>query len=325
VGNVGTAVVRRLGADGTARIVAGVEGLPKGFTSDGRIPLAYPRGLDVAPDGTLYIADNGALLRVPPGGAAEVVAARDTKVGLLNSVTFTGVRRLPDGRLVARGLGQQKEMVLQQDAPGGPWRVALSEATRWGNPWNISMHAWDVASDGTIVVSRHVPKAQSADNDAEVYRLKPGEAEASVLVPVSAGLNEIARLVFAPDGTLHLRGRKAWGDPDKTHHFIVAEDGTLSAAPAGVLAAEARDAQGRLYEGDASAYTLGNYGDRRIRRQAPGQPAEVVAGQGSGLLGGATLDDSIGWAEDLRFDAAGNLYVRDVLRRQVRRIPRERL
>jgi hypothetical protein len=323
--NLGTAVVRRIGPGGAPTIVAGVDGLPRGFTSDGRIPLAYPKGLDVAPDGTLFIADNGALLRVPPGGAAELLAAKDTSVGFLNPVAFTGVRRLPDGRLVARGLGRQKEMILRQDAVGGPWRVVISETTRWGNPWNVSMHAWDVAADGTVVVSRHVLNTTSNEMEVQVYRLKPGEAEATVLVPVSAGLNDIGRLLFAPDGRLHLRGRKDWGDPDKTTHFLVGEDGALSAAPTGVLAAEARDAQGRLYEGDASGYALGNYGDRRIRRQAPGQPAEVVAGQGSGLLGGATLDDSIGWAEDLRFDAAGNLYVRDVLRRQVRRIPRERL
>jgi len=323
--NLGTAVVRRLGPGGARTLVAGVDGLPRGFTSDGRIPLAYPKGLDVAPDGTLYLADNGALLRVPPGGAPELLAAKDTVVGFLTPVAFTGVRLLPDGRLVARGLARQRELILRQATPGGAWQVVFSETTTWGNPWNVSMHAWDVAPDGTIVVSRHVYNTTANAMEVQVYRLKPGEAEASVLVPASAGLDDIGRLVFAPDGTLHLRGRKDWGDPDKTTHFIVATDGTLSAAPAGVLAAEAKDAQGRLYEGDASGYALGNYGDRRIRRQAPGQPAEVVAGQGTALLGGNTLDDSIGWAEDLRFDAAGNLYVRDVLRRQVRRIPRERL
>ena len=137
-------------------------------------------------------------------------------------------------------------------------------------------------------------------------------------MPLAAGFDEIAKLTFAPDGTLWMRARK--GIQAKPGRYRIADDGTVTEAPADALAPEAEDATGRLYEGDAPTFSLGNYGDRHIRRSTAGGAPEVVAGAGSGLLGGATLDDSIGWAEDLRFDAAGNLYVRDVLRRQVRRI-----
>jgi hypothetical protein len=105
----------------------------------------------------------------------------------------------------------------------------------------------------------------------------------------------------------------------------VDDAGKLTPVPDGTLVGEARDLAGRVYEGDASTFTGGNFGDRHIRRQASGGAVEAIAGKGAPLLGGTTLDDSIGWAEDLRFDGAGNLYVRDVLRRQVRRIPKERL
>ncbi|MEB3198376.1 MAG: hypothetical protein VKP62_14345 [Candidatus Sericytochromatia bacterium] len=319
------AVVRRIEADGTAPIIAGIDGLPKGLTRDGRIPLANPEGLHVAPDGTLLIADNGALMKVPPQAAAEIIASKGLQVEPNQAVTFTGVHRLADGRLLARGFSPSKEVILRQSSVGGDWRIILSETRTWGNAWNISMHAWAVAPDGTIVVSRHTSGNGAGAVQAQVLRLKAGEDTPSVLVPAAAGLEDIAKLVFSPDGGLHLRGRKSFQSPDKTRHFLVAADGSLSAAPAGVLAAEAQDQQGRLYEGDATAYTLGNYGDRRIRRQKPGEAAEVFAGQGTSLLGGKTLDDSVGVAEDLQFDAAGNLYLRDRIRRQVRRIPRERL
>ncbi len=322
--NLGAAIVRRLEAPGgTSTIVAGIDGLPMGFTADGRISLLYPKGLDVAPDGTLFLADAGALLEVPPGGTPKLVAAKGTYVpAALEALQFTGVRRLASGKLAARALGANRELILRQDAAGA-WEVALTQAESWGNPWNIAMHAWDAAPDGTVVASKHVPVSDGFGTTAEVVRRKPGVAVAETLVPASAGFDDIAKLTFAPDGTLWMRARKGLGA--KPGRFAIADDGTITEAPADALAPEAKDGEGRLYEGDAPTYTLGNYGDRHIRRRtADGQP-QVVAGQGSALLGGTSLDDSIGWAEDLRFDAAGNLYVRDVPRRQVRRIPKERL
>lgn len=322
--NLGGAILRRVEAPGGASsIVAGIDGLPRGFTADGRISLLYPKGLDVAPDGTIFLSDAGALLEVPPGGAPKVVAAKGTLVpAAMEGLQFTGVRRLASGKLAARALGANRELILRQD-DAGEWAIALSQTENWGNPWNIAMHAWDAAPDGTVVASKHVYDNAGFKTTAEVVRRKPGDLLPQTLVPVSAGFEDIAKLTFAPDGTLWMRASKGLGS--KPGRYKIADDGTVTEAPEGSLAPEAQDAAGRLYEGDAPTYTLANYGDRRIRRRNADGAAEVVAGPGSRLLGGTALDDSIGWAEDLRFDAAGNLYVRDVLRRQVRRIPKERL
>lgn len=322
--NVGAAVIRRLDAPGGALTVfAGVDGLPKGFTADGRISLLYPKGLDVAPDGTLWIADAGALLEIKPGGAPKVVGEKGLVIpGAPSAVQFTGVRRLASGKLVARALGANHELLLRQDQAGA-WQVALAQAESWGNPWNIALHAWDAKPDGTLAAAIILPNGTGFGNHVQVVRLAPGATTPEVVVPTSAGFSDIARLYFAPDGTLWLRATKAGGG--KPGRFSIANDGTVTEAPADAIAPEAADAAGRLYEGDASTFTLGNFGDRQIRRRTGSGAISPVAGAGTGLLGGASLDDSIGWAEDLRFDAAGNLYVRDVVRRQVRRIPADRL
>lgn len=322
--NLGAAIVRRVDAPGAAPVVvAGIDGLPKGFTADGRISLLYPKGLDVAPDGTIWVADAGAVFEVPPGGAPKpVLAAGEFVASAFEKLTFTGVRRLANGKLAVRALGASRELILRQD-DAGAWQVAISQAERWGNPWNIAMHAWDAAPDGTVVASNHQSSADGFGTTVEVLKRGPGDGPATTLVPTSAGFAEIAKLTFAPDGTLWMRASKGLGT--KPGRYKVAADGTVTEAGADELAAEAKDAAGRLYEGDAPTYTLGNYGDRRIRRRTATGASEIVAGPGAALLGGTSLDDSIGWAEDLRFDAAGNLYVRDNLRRQVRRIPKDRL
>jgi hypothetical protein len=303
--------------------VAGLDGLPRGFTSDGRIPLLYPKGLEVGPDGTMWIADAGTLMEVPPGGAAKVIGAKDTFLpDALEAVQFTGVRRTADGTLYARALGKAGEYVLKRGADGS-WHKLFGLPRSFGNDWNIVMHAWDVASDGTVVTSKITYNNAAFSNDVALMRLKPGEAAASVLVPVSEGLHDIAKLAFSPTGTLWIWASKGLGT--QPTRYTVDDAGKLTPVPDGTLVGEARDLAGRVYEGDASTFTGGNFGDRHIRRQASGGAVEAIAGKGAPLLGGTTLDDSIGWAEDLRFDGAGNLYVRDVLRRQVRRIPKERL
>src|SRR5207248_8688521 len=135
---------------------------------------------------------------------------------------------------------------------------------------------------------------------AALQRLRPGDTQPAVLVPKAAGLDDVAKIAFGPDGQLWL-----WGHKDHlAQRFTVADDGTLAVVPDGQLIGEAKDAQGRVYEGDAATFTGGNFGNRHIRRQAPGGAVEVVAGKDAPLLGGTALDDSIRWAEDLRFDAA---------------------
>ncbi|MDB5101487.1 MAG: hypothetical protein JWM80_5908 [Cyanobacteria bacterium RYN_339] len=320
--NYGSSLVRRF--DGaTTTIIAGLDGLPKGLTSDGRLPLLYPKGLEVGPDGTLWIADAGVLMEIPPGGTAKVIGAKATYIPeAFTTVDFTGVRRLASGQLYARALGKSTEFILSQSADG-LWHSVMSKARGYANDWNIAFHAWDVAPDGTVMTSWITPSSGGFINDVAILRQRPGETLPTVLVPVSEGLGDIGKIAFTPDGTPWIWATK--GISGKPVRYTVASDGKLTPIPDGTILGEAKDLQGRVYEGDASTFTGGNFGNRHIRRQATGGTVDVVAGKGAPLLGGAGIDDSIGWAEDLRFDAAGNLYVRDVLRRQVRRIPKDRL
>jgi hypothetical protein len=321
--NYGSSLVRRLdGANAT--IIAGLDGLPKALTSDGRLPLLYPKGLEVGPDGTMWIADAGVLMEIPPGGQARTIGAKGTTLAeTFQIVDFTGVRRLASGQLYARALGKTTEFIVKR-AEDGSWHPVLSKPRAYANDWNIAFHAWDVAPDGTVYTSWITYNPNGVYfNDVAVLRQKPGETSPTVLVPTTAGLTDLAKIAVSPTGQLWIwAGTKA---PAKPTRYSVADDGTLTAIPDTTILGEAKDNQGRVYEGDAPTFTGGNFGNRHIRRQAAGGALEVFAGKGAAVLGGNGLDDSIGWAEDLRFDAAGNLYVRDTLRRQVRRIPKERL
>jgi hypothetical protein len=116
-------------------------------------------------------------------------------------------------------------------------------------------------------------------------------------------------------------------DPAGALHAFTLEDGRpwrlggpggpVPLTPPGVgLGSEAFefavDAKGRCY----------GAGSKAIRRLDPatGKP-EVIAGAGGRIFSGGGVDDSLDGADQLRFDAAGNLHVIDGGHRQVKRIP----
>ncbi|MEO6002519.1 MAG: hypothetical protein ABIZ04_12280 [Opitutus sp.] len=78
-----------------------------------------------------------------------------------------------------------------------------------------------------------------------------------------------------------------------------------------------------LVRGPDGALWFCEYGGHRIRRIAPNGTITTVAGNGQKAYagdGGAALDASFNQPHEIRFDAAGNLFVADMVNQVIRRI-----
>ncbi|MFP5500912.1 MAG: hypothetical protein ACLGIN_00390, partial [Candidatus Sericytochromatia bacterium] len=305
--------------NGALTLLAGRDTYPTGFSASGAFSLQSPFGLDVLPDGTLLIADNGALLQVSPGGGVEVLHASGTIVNGV-AVQFTGVKRLESGVMILRAASSAMEYMIRRD-PAGTLTVRHAERKTFANLHHSTIFAFEAAEDETIYMSRILYDRDSGDQRASVIARGPQDLLPRTLLPESEGVADVLKLKLEGEH-LRLLGTKPF--PGGAVQYRIRPDGAIEALDADAFFPDAVDAAGRAYEGDAVTMTGGQLTQRRIRRLADGA-VTVVAGQGGPIFDGSGLDDSILAALDLAFDRAGNLYFRDQQRRQVRRVPKERL
>jgi len=272
--------------------VAGGRG--NGFSGDGGLAtqaaLAYPEGIAVAADGSLYIADtnNSRIRKVSPDGMITTVAGNSSR-------GFSG-----DG-------GSATQATLNS-----PWDVAVAA--------DGSLYIADTGNDGIRKVSPDGMITTVAGNSSWGFSGDGGSA-------TQAALNSPWDVAVAADGSLYItdtynhRIRKVSPDGMIT---TVAGSGTMGFSGDGGLATQAALAypEGIAVAADGSLYIV-DTGNHRIRKVSPDGIITTVAGSHGGYFsgdGGLATQAALNSPSDIAVAADGSLYISDFRNHRIRKV-----
>lgn len=279
----------RVGPDGMATTIAGT-GAP-GFSGDGGpAPLAqlnYPEGLAIAPDGSLYIADNGnnRVRRVAPDGIISTVAGTgvggysgDGGLATQAQLTPDGVAVGPDGHVYIAGNDRVRRV-----APDG--YITTMAGTGIGG----------YSGDGGLSAQAQLdgPQRVAVDGNGMVY--------------IADTQNHRIRRV-TPSGIITtvagsgVPGFGGDGGPATLAHLT---------APTGI----ALGPDGSLYIADTD--------NGRVRRVQPSGVITTIAGTGGCCSGGdkgPATQAYLGSIHGLAISPDGSLYLADSYRDVIRRV-----
>lgn len=293
--------IRRVAADGTITTFAGtgIDGPVTGGIPATQANLTSVSGVAVAPDGTVYITANQAVIPVGPDGLVKTVLTVDSSVGYSDPA---GIAVGPDGgvyfadrglsavyRLDAWGGGL---MLLAGNGTGGDGGPAVSAALN--DPEDVA-----VGADGTVFLAEagsHRIRQISPDGIINtIVGTDTGGTTAEGAAGKRTTLQAVQGLAVGPDGILYYadaadnrirRAAPAYPGVSANEFFIPSSDGsevyvfdhtgqhlrTLDALT-GVLRYQfGYNAQGRLI-----TVTDANDNVTRIERDANGNPTAVVA------------------------------------------------
>jgi hypothetical protein len=317
VGGPDNASVYRL-KSGVKTLYAGKEG--QGGAQGGApnaTALKDPRGLAVADDGTLYVLDDGVLLRFKADKPAETVLAQDALKDGETVLIPRDLERDAQGRLYLVGTDGSifgaggKLFRLEAD---GTWKSVYAATD--------DLDSYIFAPDGTLYVAE-IHHEGVSKHSTRVIKVAPG-GQPEVIIPESAGYINQSEFAFDAQGRLLFRGSHAEGTTylfDRIWRHVPAS--TPELLPDTTLWPEARDAKGREYVGRqfVNSVEINN-----IRRYDPATgTTEVLAGTNGRFFNGTGVDDGVDWPLYPAFDAKGNLYFLDQKHKQVKRVPVETL
>lgn len=257
--------VRRIDSDGTIRTIAGTG--EYGFSGDGGpatdATLTYPSGIDVAPDGTVYISDqyNQRIRKVTPDGTINTIAGNggwgfDGDGGLAIEATLDQGQDVaigPGGDVHITGWGNRVRRIEPSEA----------ETTPDGNRVLVSAEdpsrRFTFDGGGRILRVTHTHTGErimsfSRDSDGLLTQLMDGNGNTTTIERDDAGR---AHAILAPDGqrtdlTLNGHGYLAAAtDPDGSARAMeYTGDGLLTRIdkPGEATNTFAYDGNGRLIE-----------------------------------------------------------------------------
>ncbi len=313
--------VRRVAPDGTISTVAGTG--VRGYSGDGgpatEANLYYPWGIDVAADGSLYIADrnNNRIRRVDPDGIITTVAGNGT-------YGFGLEQPAAEGQSDEWGGGGPKvdaaDIQMQASGDGGS---AIEASLRY--PDDVA-----VASDGSFYIADY--------NNHRIRRVGPdgiittiaGTGQAGFSgdggPAVNARLNNPWRVAVGPDDFIYLsdednrRIRRI--SPDGIINTI-AGNGSSSYSGDGNLATDAGVyAAGIDFGVDESLYIAG-WTHQRVRRVGQDGIINTVVGSGTaGFSGddGPAKSARLKNPADVVFGPDGSLYIGESGNYRVRKV-----
>jgi sugar lactone lactonase YvrE len=234
-------------------------------------------GLVIGPDGTIYYSQNGAVGRLPPGGAPTN-----------RWVTLTGASTV--------------------------WGLALDTTRRRlyvGSPATQSLFAVDIAADpptaSTFLMGAGQPNGLTIDADGnvfysdfgggQVYRVNPDGMRTQVTTMRIASPNGVA---FGPDGALYVESYSAG-----TLLKLTLTDGRESARS--TVASGLGNPDGLAFDADGRIYVGDNGGRRLIRLDADGSNPEVL---GMGIAAAANVEFGAGAlpCTDIYVASSGTLF-----------------
>ncbi len=286
--------VWKVGLDGTAVVVAGNG--ERGSDGDGG-PATEARtdayDIDVAPDGTIYIAEpythrvrkitpDGTILRV--AGAGEQGFAGDGGPATEAQLNFPfGVKLDRAGNLLVADYGNNRVRMVTPDGI-----IRTFAGSKYEGYWGDGGPAVQARLNG--------PVGLAIDAAGNVYI-------------ADSGNGRIRRV--GPDGVI----RTFAGCGDKWSGGCAGDGGPVFQAQFSDPRGIAEDAAGNLYVADEL--------NHRIRRISPDGMVTTVAGNGESWYsgdGGPATEARLSFPADVAVDRAGNLYIADSGNHRVRRV-----
>ncbi|MFA5891305.1 MAG: hypothetical protein WDA27_10235 [Actinomycetota bacterium] len=293
--------IRKVDPDGTISTVAGNESCC--FSGDGgpatQANLSYPRGVAVAPDGSIFIADyyNSRIRKVDPAGIISTVAGNgngdfsgDGGPATQASLSYPrGVAVAPDGSIFIADSGNYR--IRKVDPDGTISTVAGNGSSGFSGDGGPATQASLSEPEGVAVV----PDGSIFIADSGNYRIRKVDPDGTISTVAGngsccsfsgdggpakqAGLYYPEGVAVAPDGSIFIA--------DYNNHRIrkVDPSGKISTVAGGswvgavALESSLDRPQGVTVAPDGSTY-IADTEDYRVLRIAPDGSAEVVAGNG---------------------------------------------
>jgi sugar lactone lactonase YvrE len=284
-------VIRRMTPNGTVTTIAGEPGVPGSADAQGTAAkFAYPRGLVVAPDGVVYVADtqNQVIRRVTADGIAITFAGQMLSAGSAEGTLTEARFRAPsdvaldaNGNLYVSDTGNHR---IRKIANGMVTTLAGSEEgtrdgpgtrARFNSPWGL-----DADGSGNVYVADH--------DNARIRHITP---DGLVSTLTTAELESPSGVAFA-NGAIYIT--------DALHHAVRRVDPTTAETVtiAGSLPAPGLFHLPYAVAADATGNTF----------VANGNAIEKIAPEGDVT----TLATGFELVSGIAFGPDGNLYVADV-------------
>ena len=290
--------IRRIGPDGVVGTLAGLAG--SAGSVDGPATTARfrsPRGLTIAPDGAVIVADSGnnTIRRIAPDGQVTTLAGLAGSGGFTDGIGSTarfrlpaGVTAAPDGMLYIADTSSQ---LIRRLAPDGSvttlagsaaqsgWEDGLQGAAKFANPGALAL-----AGDGRLIIadtSNHALRTMAPDGTVTTLTGRAAASGSQNGQGTAARFDLPSGIALAPDG--------AFAIADEGSHTIrkltaAAEVSLLSGTPgsAGFLNGPQPEALynkpgGVAYGPDGLLY-IGDTGNKLIRLLNPAGQVTTLAG-----------------------------------------------
>lgn len=326
--------IRRIGPDGLVGTFAGLSGSAgsaDGSASDAR--FFSPRGLTIAPDGAVIVADGGnhTIRRIGPDGQVTTLAGLAGMSGSDDGAGGTARFRLPAGVVAAPDgtlyIADTSSQLIRRLAPDGRvttmagsadqsgWEDGLKEKAGFFNPGALAL-----AGDGRLIVADTANHAlRSLSPDGSVTTLT-GRATAS---GTRNGQGTAARfdlptgIALAPDGSFAIAEE---GSHTIRKLTASAQVSLLSGTPgsAGFLNGPSAEAlynkPGGVTFGPDGLLYIGDTGNKLIRLLGSTGPVSTLAGTFNPLPGAAGKDAYATRLMDARgicLDPFGRIFLAD--------------
>lgn len=285
--------IRRITPDGRVSTVAGSsEGYADGPAARAR--FAYPSGVAVAPDGTLYVSDcyNHRLRTISPAGSVRTLAGAgrlsyaDGPPALAHFGYISGLAVAPGGTLY---VADQQNHCIRRVAPDGTVRTLAgtpqpgyvngpAAVARFRNPAGVA-----VAPNGTVYVADADNHCVRAISPAGLVRTVAGgpqaghrdgpAATARFKRPVAVAVGRDGSLYVADAGDGSLRRLRPGGGVSTVSQLVVPDDVPLAERD---LSPEL----GGLAVGRGDTLFVTNAGSHRLYKATPQGQVLLLAGSG---------------------------------------------
>jgi len=299
----------------------------------------YPRGLAIAPDGTIYVADeyNRRIRKITPGGVVTTLAGSGTQAytdGIGTAASFKSPRGLslgPDGNIY---VADTESHVIRKVTPGGVVTTLAGGGTQsfadgtgtnalFNWPYDVS-----VARDGNIYVAdTHNERIRKITPQGVVTSIA-GQATSTASganpdgTGAAASFNLPHALEVGPDGIIYVADTNNNRIRKVTTTGVVttlAGQETAGTSDATGASASFNKPRGIEIDKDGNVY-VGDTDNHRIRKITPGGTVTTFTGNTLGDSDGRIINATFNLPWSVAIGPDGNIYVADTGNNKIRKI-----